>query len=379
MKRLGPLVLVAILISYGSLYPFSLTWPRSLEQALGELFARPQWWTSLSDVAANVLLFVPLGVAIVVAIIGRPHAGAWRLVWIALSLVLALALQVAQVFVPSRAAALADVLWNGVGLAIGLLVGNAARALLQRRGVGGDRLAIASMLALAFWAGWRLWPFVPTIDFQHFKDSLKPLLLHPAFNLWSFASMAVSVAMLAALVSSLRQPRIFLVLIALAAVAVRPFLVQQAVTVSVVTGTAVGLALGLAALRMGMQRALPLLILLAIVWFTADSLRPFEFSAEPGPLNWLPFAAMLAGSMDNNLAALCGLAFVTGTLAIMGRRMHMRSGGWMIAVVAWLVLLEIAQMWLPARTADLTVALFPVGWWLVVRAPAGQRPKLRPR
>ncbi len=379
MKRLGPLLLVAILISYGSLYPFRLTWPRSLEQALGELFAQPQWWTSLSDVAGNVLLFVPLGAAIVVAIVGRPHAAAWRLVWIVSSLVLALLLQVAQVFVPSRAAALADVLWNGVGLAIGLLVGNAAHALLQRLAVGGDRLAVASMLALAFWGGWRLWPFVPTIDFQHFKDSLKPLLLHPSFNGWSFASMAVSVAMLAALVASLRHPRTFLVLIATAAVAARPFLVQQTITVSVVAGTIVGLALGLAALRTGMQRALPLLILLAIVWFTADSLRPFAFVAEPGELNWLPFAAMLDGSMDNNLAALCGLAFVTGTLAIMGRRMHMRSGGWMIAVVAWLVLLEIGQMWLPARTADLTVALFPVGWWLVVRSPAAARTKPRPR
>ncbi len=373
MKRIGPLLLVAILISYGSLYPFRLAWPPSVEHALEELFAQPQWWTSLSDVAGNVLLFVPLGAAIVVAIVGRPHAGAWRLFWIALSLLLALLLQVAQVFVPSRAAALADVLWNGVGLAIGLLLGNAARALIQRLAVGGDRLAIASMLALAFWGGWRLWPFVPTIDFQHFKDSLKPLLLHPSFNGWSFASMGVSVAMLSALVVSLRHPRAFLVLIATAAVAARPFLVQQTITLSVVAGIAVGLALGLGALRMGMQRALPLLVLLAIVWFTADSLRPFDFAAEPESLNWLPFAAMLDGSMDNNLAALCGLAFVTGTLAIMGRRMHVRSGGWMIAVVAWLVLLEIAQMWLPARTADLTVALFPVGWWLVVRSPAGGR------
>jgi VanZ family protein len=371
MRRTGPLLLVAALISYGSLYPFHLAWPPSLEHALEELFSHPDWWTSLSDVAGNVLLFVPMGVAIVVATDGRTNAGAWRAMWIVLSLALALLLQVAQVFVPSRSAAMADVLWNGVGLGIGLVLGKAARALMQRLAIGGDRLAAMSALVLAFWGGWRLWPFVPTIDFQHFKDSLKPLLLQPEFNGWSFASMAVSVALLSALVVSLRYPKTILVGVTAASIAARPFLVGQTVSVSVVAGSVVGLLLGLGALRMGMQRALPLLILLAMLWFTADSLRPFEFSAVPGPMNWTPFASMLDGSMDNNLAALCGVAFITGALAIMGRRMHMRGGGWTIAVVTWLIVLEVTQTWLPARTADLTVALFPIGWWLGLRSRRG--------
>jgi len=379
LRRLGPLLLVAILVSYGSLYPFHLAWPPSLEHALAELFAHPDWWTSLSDVAGNVLLFVPMGMAIVLATDRHPNARAWNVVWVVLSLGLALLLQVAQVFVPSRSAALADVLWNAVGLAIGLLAGGAARALMQRLAVGADRVAAVSILVLAFWAGWRLWPFVPTIDFQHFKDSLKPLLLHPQFNGWSFASMAVSVALLSVLVASLRYPKTILIAVTAAAIAVRPFLVAQTVSVSVVAGSAVGLMLGLAALRMGMQRAVPALIVLAVVWFTADSLRPFQFASSPGSLGWVPFEAMLEGSMDNNLAALCGVAFLTGVLAIMGRRMHMRGGGWMIAVVVWLALLEVAQMWLPARTADLTVALFPVGWWLALRTGSPRKQKARSR
>ena len=367
MRRTGPLLLVAALVSYGSLYPFHLAWPPSLGHALEELFSHPAWWTSLSDVAGNVLLFVPMGVAIVVATDGRPNAGTWRAVWIVPSLALALLLQIAQVFVPSRSAAMADVLWNGVGLAIGLVVGKAARALMQRLAIGGDRLAAMSVLALAFWGGWRLWPFVPTIDFQHFKDSLKPLLLQPEFNAWSFASMAVSVALLSALMVSLRYPKTILVGVTAASIAARPFLVGQTVSVSVVAGAVVGLGLGLGALRMGMQRALPLLILLAMLWFTADSLRPFEFSDAPGSMNWAPFASMLDGSMDNNLAALCGVAFITGVLAIMGRRMHMSGSGWTIVLALWLALLEIAQAWLPGRTSDATVAMFPFAWWLALR------------
>lgn len=375
MRRTGQLLLVAALVSYGSLYPFDLAWPPSLAHALEELFAHPDWWTSLSDVAGNVLLFVPLGLAIVIATQARPREGVVRAALVLLSLTLALLLQVAQVFVPSRSAAMADVLWNGVGLTIGLFAGKAARALLQRLAIGGDRLAAVSVLVLAFWAGWRLWPFVPTVDFQQFKDALKPLLLHPEFNFWSFASMAVSVALLSALVVSLRHPQIILVGVTVAAIAARPFLVAQTISVSVLAGSAAGVGLGLGALRMGMRRALPLLVLLAVLWFTVESLRPFAFSDAPGAMNWVPFAALLDGSMDNNLAALCGLAFVTGALAVMGRRMHMRGGGWTITVMVWLVLLEVAQMWLPARTADLTVALFPAAWWLALRTLSGRQAK----
>lgn len=364
----APLLLVAVLIAYGSLYPFRFAMPRSLALALQELFAHPQLWTSLSDVAGNVLLFVPMGVAIVIATQGGSLARGRRIFYIVATLALALLLQVAQVFVPARAAALADVLWNAVGTAIGLIAGKAVYAVLRRWAVGSDRMVALSALVLAFWLGWRLWPFVPTIDWQHFKDALKPLLLHPQFNIWSFVSMAVSVMLLAALVVSLRFPRSVLIGVTVFALAARPFLVGQTLSVSVLAGSLAGLALGLAVLRAGLMRAGPLMIFLAMLWFTADALRPFEFADAPGKMHWIPFAAMLDGSMDNNLAALCGVAFLTGALAIMGRRMHLRGGGWMIVVTIWLLLLEIAQMWLPARTADVTVVLFPVGWWLALRS-----------
>lgn len=369
----GPLLLVAALIAYGSLYPFRFVMPRSLELALEELFAHPQLWTSLSDVAGNVLLFVPMGVAIVVAAGARRNARTWRVVWIVLALLLALLLQVVQVFVPSRSAALADVLWNGVGTAIGLVAGKAAHAVLQRWTVGSDRMAGLSALVLAFWLGWRLWPFVPTIDWQHFKDALKPLLLHPQFSAWSFVSMAVSVMLLSALVVSLRFPRSVLIGVTAFALAARPFLVGQTLSVSVLAGSLVGLALGLSVLRVGMVRAGPAMIFLAMLWFSADALRPFEFADVPGKMHWIPFAAMLDGSMDNNLAALCGAAFLTGVLTLIGARLRLAAGGWCIAMTMWLVLLEVIQLWIPTRTSDLTIALFPAGWWLALRSSGRTR------
>jgi len=360
---LGPLLLVAVLVTYGSLYPFRFARPHSVRLALRELFAHPGWWTSIGDVAGNVLLFVPMGMAIVVATAGRSNARAWRIAWTAFAVALALALQIAQVFVPARSAALADVLWNGVGIAIGLLAGKVALASMPRLVAGGDRLAGVSILALAFWFLWRLWPFVPTIDLQQVKNALKPLVLRPEFQTWSFVSTVVSVLLLSALVAALRYPRTILIGITAAAVGARFFLVGQKITVSVFAGSLVGLALGLAALRVGIGLAAPWMILLAVSWYTADSLRPFEFSIEPSKLNWVPFEAMLSGSMNYNLAALCGTAFLTAVLAILGRRLHLPGRGWMIVVTVWLVALEIVQLWIPTRTSDLTVGLFPVGWW----------------
>jgi hypothetical protein len=71
--------------------------------------------------------------------------------------------------------------------------------------------------------------------------------------------------------------------------------------------------------------------------------------------------------MDINLASLCGTAFFTGALTVIGARLPMALGPWCVALSAWILLLELIQQWIPTRTSDLTIALFPLGWWLALR------------
>lgn len=331
------------------------------------MFKDATWWTSRGDVAGNVLLFVPMGIAIVAAM--RPaRLDVPRLALNFLGAILfALVLQVLQIYFPPRSAALSDVIWNAAGTAVGIAVGHFFRAHLAKWSVGGDRLAHLTMLVIALWLGWRLWPFVPTIDWQNMKDAIKPLLLWPNVNVWSFLAAALGLALLAGVMPALRHPRALLVAVALASLCVRPFLVGQVITISLVAGTLLGTLVGLAILRIGVTRGGPSLIAAIIFWLSLDAMRPFEFTDQMGAMHWIPFAALLRGAMDINLASLCGAAFTTGALTLVGVRLGFARGAWCAVLTIGVVTLEIMQLWIPTRSADITIGLFPIGWWWAVR------------
>ena len=364
---LVPLAFVSALAAYGSLYPFRFVDPASFERALYAMFKEASWWTSRGDVAGNVLLFVPMGITIVAAM-GMAKLAFLRLAFHFLCAILfALALQVLQIYFPPRSAALSDVIWNATGTAIGIAVGYFIRAHLAKWSARGDRLVHLTILVIALWVGWRLWPFVPTIDSQNMKDAIKPLLVWPPLNVWSFAAAASGVALLAGVMPAFRHPKTILVAIALASLCVRPVLLGQVITIGLVAGTLLGALAGLAVVRIGIARAGPYLIAAIILWSSLDAIRPFEFSDQIGAMHWIPFAALLQGAMDINLASLCGAAFVTGALTLVGARLGFARGPWCTVLTIWVVTLEIMQLWIPARSADITIGLFPLGWWWAVR------------
>lgn len=366
----APLVLMALLAAYGSLYPFRFVAPASFEMALRALFAQTQWWTSRGDVAGNVVLFVPIGVAIVYAT--ARCSGLWRrrALYVCAVALFALLLQIAQIYLPARTAALSDALWNTVGAVIGIALGQAVLSRLPRWSLQGDHYTALVLLVIASWLGWRLWPFEPAFGVPQVYRTIKPLLRLDPIHPWSLASMAVSLILIAAVVERLRHAWRWLLGAAALGLAVRFVLAGQAISTSVLLGTLIGLSLGLIVQRVGLARAAPWVIALAMIWYSAESLRPFLFMPRPAAFSWLPFAATLRGAMDINLASLCGMVFLSGALMLIGTRLTPVPGRWAVLLGAWLLLLELIQRWIPTRTSDLTPALMPFAWWVAIRSLA---------
>jgi len=173
------LLIVAALIVYGSLYPFEFALANADSRALHRLLTIDPLGTSRSDILANVALFVPFGLVGVTAVSGRGLRPVRILLVLLFGLALAVALQIVQLFIPSRVPTLTDVVWNGLGLALGAL---AATLPVVRRLLQGleraPRLSVPVLL-IGAWIAYRLAPFAPSIDVQVIKDSLKPLLLTP--------------------------------------------------------------------------------------------------------------------------------------------------------------------------------------------------------
>lgn len=106
---------LALVIVVVTLVPFEFRWPPSL---------RLVWFTTASDLIANVALFIPLGFFVAFAQRGRPLLAGFAL---------SLGVEVLQQFVPGRFPSLLDVATNALGAGLGGAIHRALSTGLGRR------------------------------------------------------------------------------------------------------------------------------------------------------------------------------------------------------------------------------------------------------
>ncbi|HEX6019960.1 MAG TPA: hypothetical protein VFZ28_17835 [Burkholderiaceae bacterium] len=101
---------------------------------------------------------------------------------------------------------------------------------------------------------------------------------------------------------------------------------------------------------------------LALARFSFDELKPLQFGDASNPVRWVPFAALLQGSLSANTLSLTWQLFWQGTVIVMLHAIGARVGVLAFALSVWTLLLELLQVWLPGRTPDITPALLPWFW-----------------
>ncbi|MGH8726790.1 MAG: VanZ family protein [Burkholderiales bacterium] len=363
--RIAFFVVVMLLITYGSLYPFSFSF--SEPQPLGTLLTDFRLFTSRGDVLGNCLLFVPFGVGGMFAFAPRIGTKPGAVAVAAAGFVFALSLQWAQLYLPSRDAVLSDVIWNGLGLALGIAAASFAK-------FHWDKSPPAIPLALlVLWFAQELVPFLPTLDWQKIKDSVKPLFLDPEIEvaraLFHFAAALLTGRVLTEVVGERASMR-WLLLFVLAVLAAKLFVVSRVLSWSLVLGMTLACAVWkcIGEAREPRRGAFIMLTLLAAI--AATSLHPFTLRWPPGKFTWIPFAGQLEGAMLVNLSALIEKTFLyAGVLWLVGARNLWPSA---ICLVLVVLLLEAAQTLIAGRSADITEAV-----WILLTAAALRAAKQR--
>lgn len=355
-------IIIVFAIAYGSLYPFDFRFGELGEDAVDAFLWSWHARSGRGDLLGNVILFVPFGLigTITTGNLGKAFR---RMVLVLLAAaIFAAGLQFVQLYLPSRTAALNDVFWNLLGTAVGCLGGIVLSKYARRWLREGQGLQLVPLFLLGCWAALRLNPFVPSIDFQEIKNSLKPLLLHPEISVVGIAVNAASWLLAAFMLQRLGVQRLFglkLALIIIATLSLEVLIVDNVVTVSNVIGAVIAwiLALIILAPRRPAPVVLAMLVIAALVF---QGLGPFALRPETATFGWVPFSGFLNGSMHHNTLVIVEKTFLYGGLIYLLRSAGLDWFRGMLITAVILASIEIAQLFFAHHTPEVTDPLLAV-------------------
>jgi VanZ family protein len=349
-------VVVAVIV-YGSLYPFMFRahGHSGLSDAIAALLATWTRPTSRGDIISNVLLYVPLGLFAVNALARLPRALRVGLVT-ALGLCICTAVELIQFYEAARNSTMSDVYCNTMGTFLGAIAGVVLHRGVKLPFVGQVAWQPFPVLLLAAWGGYRLYPYVPTIDLHKYWDALKPLVFSPtlsAVDLYRHtATWLVPAVLLEALFGAHRRRLLFTLLVP-AVLFARVLIIGTILSPAEVAGAALALLLWLAVLsHLPVRTGIVALMFIGAV--VIQSLAPFHFESSARAFGWVPFLSFMRGSMETNILSMFEKVFTYGSLLWLLTRAGLSLGVATAASAALVFALRYAQVYLPGRSAEIT-------------------------
>jgi VanZ family protein len=359
MRRV--VLIVVVLILYGSLYPW--------EFHARQLGASPPWillhsWPDainrymLWDIVVNIALYAPLGVFGFLAM----SEGAPRAVRVVAPVLLALALsasvEMVQLFDDSRQCSASDVLCNvtggAVGMGLGMLYREKLQAVIERRQTASLLHLSGALLLLCCWLGYQLFPLFPSLGRTKLAARLAALgplaATSPVETLVVFAEWIAVACLLEGLLEGETTHMLAALLLVVPA---RLLIVSRSLSWSDIAGAAAALAAWLWLPRLYVRRAAPFLLTSALV---LGELAPFHFGSAR-PFNWVPFRGFILASWQSSFVVLFRKSFWYGSVIWLWRAAGFRLAQIVFAVAAALLALEGAQIWLPGRVPEITDAV----------------------
>ena len=352
-------VVIAVII-YGSLYPFMFRQPVDrLGPAARALFDSWAEAPSRGDFIANVALYMPLGFFAILAIgkgVGTPK----RITLAVLTgAVLSTCMELAQFYDDGRQTAATDLYANVVGTVLGAiggaLTGGNFRWPLLREIVSNR---VPTML-LSAWAGYRLFPYVPTTDLHKYWNALKPVILHPSltgYDLFRYTALWLTIGALVEVIGGPRRLGLLFPLFVGSVIVAEVVIVDTTLTTAEIAGA--GLAFcAWGVLAVGPRLRVALIALLFCGYVIAERLEPFQFGATAGSFGWIPFLGFMSSSPEIGGLSFFQKFFLFGSsiwlLAKAGLRL--RSSTLVVAVILFIT--SLAETFLPNRSAGITDAV----------------------
>ena len=356
------LAVTCALILYGTLYPFDFLAGAHPGGVIDLLIASLNLRPGRGDILSNVVLFLPFGFFAMQAWLAKAPRLLRLLVVVLMGAAFSFGIEYAQTYLPLRTPSLYDIALNGFGTLAGAMAGWADwRESFARAQAANRPIALFPVLLLAAWLGYRLFPYVPTIDFQHVKDALKPLLSTGliAVDVLRHFIVTLVIGRLLQAVTTPGRALLAMIVMTLGVIAAKPFIMTKVILPSELAGVVAGVVVWVVVLSRLSWRTAIVALLLA-VQIVVQGVTPFIVRAEPVAISLIPFIGFEGGSMSVNLQSFFEKIFLYGALVWLLAAASRSLAFSVTASVALLTAIELVQMFLADRVSEITDPLLAI-------------------
>ena len=372
------LLLATIFIVYGSLFPFEYRDRNYPGGPLAYLLSTWHDWDRRGDLLSNILLYIPFGFFLTYSLTPRIPGVVRALFATIAGTALAGGIELIQFHDAGRVTTMGDVYANAIGSAIGAFAAAAIGAAMRwpfMRELGAH--PSASLLLVMFF-GYRLYPYVPTIDMHKYWHVVQIMVTAPSLPPYELTRYVITWLFIAVIIHSLYGFGRFLLLFPLIAGAEfvgKIFVIDGVLKLTDVVGGVAAYLIWALVLRWVPGR-FAIVTLACTGMVIVLRLEPFQFVSPPHAFGWIPFASFMRGSTGVAMQAFCEKFYLYGGLIwLLGR-----SGVPLPIGTALTTLLlfgtSYAECWLPRRSAEITDAALAL---VVGAAFALLRSAARPR
>jgi VanZ family protein len=345
------LLIVILLIVYGSLYPFHFHPAQSAASPLWMLFHS---WppvvdrSVLVDIVLNVFIYLPVG------LFGSLSLGKRRSILLAAAL--SACMEVLQLFDYSRMCSTLDLVSNISGAVFGVslahVYGKNVTRLLAESPVRASLRPSPALLLLCCWIGYQSFPLIPNLRLTPFWAKVG-VLLHPAS--FSLVQMMVSTFEWLAVARLLEEIRLGSRTLSLLMLLVpaRILIAGRTFTWPELAGAACAWLLWNGWL-MGYEKRPRLLAWLAAAVLLLRGLAPYHWQSAPHAFSWAPFSGFFEADKNSSVTMFFDKSFLYGTVVWFFCRDGYSPLAAGLGVASLLGIIELLQTHLPGRTPEIT-------------------------
>lgn len=355
------MMIVICAIVYGSLYPFVFHDSGALASDFRHLAAT---WNqvphSRGDILANILLYMPLGLTTLLAFGDGRSKRFVAAFAVCVGAALSFSIELAQFYDVSRVSVLSDFYLNVTGTLAGVAIAWTAGAVLVRVSwPSGGAPAFARLLLLA-WLGWRLYPYVPTIDLHKYWRSLKPLFVTPSlapYDIFRYAALWLSLFFLFQLGLRPKKSMRLLLPAMLTFFAAKIAIIDQALSLPEILGALLAVLFGPLLLQRYRAFGIPCLAMALVVLVILTRILPWQFAATARAFQWVPFFSFLHGSLQVDVISFAQKFYLYGVVILLLVKAGASLRSAMALECGILLATSVLQIFMVSRTAEITDAV----------------------